>query len=58
MKKTIPYTIVDLDTSIPHRVRVDTPSEEMRSFVVPQGAQRFSTTKPVEEKSGVRLKVA
>ena len=46
------------DTPIPFRIRVEIPSVELRAFVVPQGVQHFSTTKPVEEKSGVRLKVA
>ncbi len=55
--KQIPYTLaVDPDAPVPFRIRVETPSAEMRAFVVPMGAQRFSTEPPVEEKSGVRLK--
>jgi len=46
------------DMPIPFRIRVESPSAEMRAFVVPAGAKRFSTEPPVEEKSGVRLKAA
>ena len=52
MNKSIP---IDLDVPIPFRIRVDSPSTEMRAFVVPAGAQHFSTTEPAREKSGVRL---
>jgi hypothetical protein len=57
--RPIPYTLaINPDAPIPFRLKVDPPSAEMRAFIVPAGAQRFSTEKPVEEKSGVRLKVA
>ena len=57
--RPILYTLtINPDAPIPHRLRVETSSAEMRAFIVPQGAQRFSTEPPVEEKSGVRLKVA
>jgi len=62
MSKTdrpIPYTLaLSEDEPIAFRIRVDSPSVEMRAFVVPAGAKRFSTEPPVEEKSGVRLKAA
>ena len=54
--RPIPYT--DIDAPIPFRLRVDPPSAELRAFVVPMGAQRFSTEPPASEKSGVRLKAA
>ena len=56
MSKTI--LAVDPNAPIPFRLRVDSPSAALRAFVVPAGAQRFSTEPPVEEKSGVRLKAA
>jgi hypothetical protein len=49
---------INPDAPVPFRIRVDSPSAELRAFVVPAGAQRFSTEPPAEEKSGVRLKVA
>lgn len=50
MNKSIP---IDLDVPIPFRIRVDSPSTEMRAFVVP-GAQRFSTVPPRPEGRGFR----
>ena len=44
------------EAPIPFRLRVDQPSAELRAFIVPVGAQRFSTEPPASEKSGVRLK--
>lgn len=55
----IPYLVND--QPIPYRVRVSTPSPELRAFVVPKlGIQPVATTTvPVEEpKSETRLKVA
>ena len=50
----IPYTVTDMP--VPYRIRVDTPSPELRSFVVPKLAiQPFI---PGERESGMRLKVA
>ena len=57
--RPIPYTLaLDPDAPIPFRLRVDPPSAELYAFVVPMGAQRFSTEPPASEKSGVRLKAA
>lgn len=49
---------INPDVPVPFRLRVDQPSAAFRAFVVPAGAQRFSTEPPVSEESGVRLKAA
>lgn len=38
------------EAPIPFRLRVDQPSAELRTFIVPVGAQRFSTEPPASEK--------
>jgi hypothetical protein len=49
--KPIPYTVTDLP--IPYRVRVQTPSPELRAFVVPKLG-----VVPEAPKSGRRLRAA
>ena len=54
----IPFTVVDLPIS--YRVRVATPSLELRKFVVPRNSVQVFSGPPVPEEapSGLRLKVA
>lgn len=50
----IPYLLND--APIPYRIRVETPSPELRSFVVPKLSIQPSA--PPAPESGLRLKVA
>ena len=43
----IPYTVTDLDAPIPYRVRVDTPSAALRSFVAPRHTVPVFSVPPV-----------
>lgn len=56
----IPYTLTDIP--VPYRVRVDTPSPELRAFVVPRNTiETFAAPPPpipAAPESGLRLKVA
>jgi hypothetical protein len=58
----IPFTVVDPDAPIPYRIRVATPSVELRNFVVPvlgiQGEMSPPGAIPEERPSEVRLKKA
>ena len=58
--RPIPYTVTDPDAPIPYRVRVATPSPELRNFVVPKlGIRGFAARPaPVEAPSAVHRKVA
>lgn len=52
--KPIPYTVTDMP--VPYRIRVDTPSPELRAFVVPR--LNVQPSAPLAPESGLRLKVA
>jgi len=52
--RPIPYLVTDLP--IPYRVRVATPSRELRDFVVPRLGIQGSA--PPDRASGLRLKGA
>jgi hypothetical protein len=59
--RPIPYAVVDLDAPIPYRVRVATPSHELRSFVAPVLGIEGQTTRdaiPAERSSEIRIRVA
>lgn len=52
----IPYAVVDPNVPVPYRVRVCTPSLELRSFVVPVlGIQPLGHESPRERPSEVRV---
>jgi hypothetical protein len=55
----IPFTVTDPDAPVPYRIRVATPSPELRAFVAP--SSRVPTfdapPPPVAQESGPRLKV-
>lgn len=56
--RPIQYTLSAVDTPIPYRVRVATPSAELRSFVVPQLSIQGRETPelPAERPSEVRMR--
>ena len=58
--RPIQYTVTDPDAPIPYRVRVGTPSAELREFVVPRLGIQGLAAAPVaaDRPSDIHLKVA